>query len=170
MSIQRPSSVVITGSNFGKYIHKSHMINRPIKVISWHMKCVTHTPPIRTKTGCDLHLATSAESKTTFLEAREQENNHIKQALKKCGYPNWTFIKTHTKLKRGMNNGNIISKKRKKERKKTCCYHLCGWSIWEYQKVFSKHKISVYFKPMTTLRQYLFHPKDRIPKNQSKIV
>lgn len=29
-----------------------------------------------------------------FPEAREQDNNHIKQALNKCGYPNWTCIKT----------------------------------------------------------------------------
>ncbi len=56
--------------------------------------------PLEQKRGVIRTLQHRAESIPTFPEAREQENNHIKQALNKCGYPNWPFIKTHTKQKR----------------------------------------------------------------------
>ncbi len=36
----------------------------------------------------------------------------------------------------------------------------------KFRRVFSKHKIPVYFKPITTLRRRLVHPNDRIPKHQ----
>lgn len=82
--------------------------------------------PLEQKLGVIRTLQHRAESIPTFPEAREQENNHIKQALKKCGYPNWTFIKTHTKRKREVKQSE---QRRYNFRKKTCCYPLCGWSI-----------------------------------------
>ncbi len=105
-----------------------------------------------------------AESIPIFPEAREQENNCIKQALKKCGYPNWTFIKTHTKWKREVKQSEQRRHNFLKKKKHVIPY-VAGVSE-KFRRVFSKYKIPVYFKSMTTLRQRLVHPKDRIPKHQ----
>lgn len=45
--------------------------------------------------------------------------------------------------------------------------YLAGVSE-KFRRVFSKHNIPMYFKPMTTLGQCLVHPKDRIPKHLKK--
>ena len=41
----------------------------------------------------------------------------------------------------------------------------------QLRRIFSKHRVSVAFKPQNTLRQKLVHPKDRVPRHkQSNIV
>ena len=41
----------------------------------------------------------------------------------------------------------------------------------QLRRVFSKHRVSVAFKPLNTLRQKLVHPKDRVPRHkQSNVV
>ncbi len=119
--------------------------------------------PLEQKLGVIRTLQHRAECIPTFPEAREQENNHIKRALKKCGNPNWTFIKTHTKRKREVKKSE--QRRHNLWKKHVVIPYVAGVSE-KFRRVFSKHKIPVYFKPMTTLRQRLVHPKDRIPKHQ----
>ncbi len=89
--------------------------------------CLIHTTPLEQKRGVIRTLQHRAESIPTFPEAREQENNHIKQALNKCGYPNWPFIKTHTKQKREVKQlEQRINKFRgEKSRFMGLCAHFC---------------------------------------------
>ena len=103
-------------------------------------------------------------SVVTEKEGQEREIEHIRSALKGCGYPQWTQTKivepafTKTKDKQGRGK-----RKRDSERKTN------GMVVIPYVKnvseafsrVFRKHNVSVAFKPHSTLRRALVHPKDK---------
>ena len=96
----------------------------------------------------------------TEKEDKEVEEQHIRRALTKCGYPSWTF----TKIRKQM----LIQKEDKKKSRKEVKDKNRGLIVIPYVKgvseaisrVFKKHHISTAMKPHTMVRRMVIHPKD----------
>ena len=74
----------------------------------------------------------------------------MKGALKACGYPNWTFVKTATKSKKDTNATG--EEERKNRRNNIVIPYVSGVSE-KLRRIFNKHHMPVFFKPSNTLRQ-----------------
>ncbi|XP_063353977.1 uncharacterized protein LOC134644818 [Pelmatolapia mariae] len=125
--------------------------------------------PLEHKLGVIRTLQHRANTIPTDTAAREAEEHHIKKALSKCGYPSWTFVKAGKAPKesssRSRREGQLLPK-----RKPVVIPYVSGVSE-QLRRIFSKHRVSVAFKPQNTLRQKSVHPKDRVPRHkQSNIV
>ncbi len=92
----------------------------------------------------------------TESQDRAQEEATIKNALKRCGYPEWAFKQTKTKEKAVANK----SKSETKARGMVVLHYKEGLSQ-RVRRIFSKHGINTAFKPHQTLRNILVHPKDK---------
>ncbi|XP_048120771.1 uncharacterized protein LOC125308359 [Alosa alosa] len=93
---------------------------------------------------------------------REEEENHIKQALKACNYPNWAI----NKGKREVQRNNKEEKKKKGSRPENLGMVTLPYvrGVTErVQRAMRKHHIITPVKPHIKLRQILVHPKDQIP-------
>lgn len=99
----------------------------------------------------------------TDTQDREEEEKHIKQALKACQYPAWAINKGQREAQ-----GNKKEDTRKKKGSKS---ENLGMVILPYvrgvtervQRAMRKHRISTPVKPHVKMRQLLVHPKDQIP-------
>ena len=97
----------------------------------------------------------------TEEDDKKQEEDTIRNALKQCGYPNWTM----EKVKKDM-EANTAKKKSKKDCDKN---KSKGMVVIPYvqgvserlQRVFNKHNIQTAMKPTNTLKNILVHPKDK---------
>lgn len=76
---------------------------------------------------------------------------HVKKALKTCGYPNWTYIKS-AKLHR--KEGQIPTREDENDKQNTITPYVAGLSD-KLRRIVSKPDIPVYFKPSHTLRRKL---------------
>ncbi|KAI8512067.1 hypothetical protein Bbelb_111670 [Branchiostoma belcheri] len=116
--------------------------------------------PLHQKLGVIRTLMDRCKTVVTEETDRQLEMEHIKQALSRCGYPDWTFKKVEHQTNRP---------KQKKDRKKgeetskamVTLPYIKG--ITEpLQMIFKKHNIATAVKPKTTLRNLLVHPKDKL--------
>ena len=97
-----------------------------------------------------------------------KEKQHIKQALAKCGYPNWSFTKTENPKPQDRANKNSNTENTRQRVNVTIPYvHNLSDKI---KRLFGKHSISTLFKAQNTLRQKLVHVKDRVPKERKRNV
>ena len=104
----------------------------------------------------------------TSTRAQTEEYQHLKGALKTCGYPSWSFRKTTAHSRKDTTVDD--AERRKDKRKNIVIPNVSGVSE-KLRRIFNKHQIPVSFKPSNTLRQKLVHPKDRIPhKHKSNLV
>ena len=91
---------------------------------------------------------------------RVAEENRIKEALRQCGYPDWTFNKVQKQMK---------DKTKKKDKKKDKTNESNGMVVIPYiegvserlQRSFKKYNIQTAMKPYNTLKRLLVHPKDK---------
>lgn len=83
---------------------------------------------------------------STKTEGKEVEQKHIKGALKTCGYPNWTFVKTSNRSRR------TVRKRKKNGTTSSFLVHVAGIS-GKLRRIFNNLHILVHFKPSNTLRQ-----------------
>ncbi|TWW61021.1 hypothetical protein D4764_05G0011110 [Takifugu flavidus] len=120
--------------------------------------------PLEHKLGVIRTLQHRAREIPTTSQGRKKEQDHIKTALKTCGYPDWAFTKTSRKPD---------PSKGEEERNKRCSVsipYLSGISE-KFRRILQKHDIPVHFKPSNTLRWRLVHPKDKTPRpKQSNVV
>ena len=105
-------------------------------------------------------LVHRAKSIITKPEDQENELKHISQALKANGYPNW-LIKQQDTTQNADSNRN--SNKEHANKSNAVIPYVKGLSE-KLRVVLNKHQISVAFKPHTTLRNILVHPKDKTAK------
>ena len=104
---------------------------------------------------------------------RKKEEEHIVEALGKCGYPKWSFQKMKKQMETKKDQKKeIISKNKGKDNSK-------GLVILPYVKgltegisrVLNTHCIATAIKPKQTIRNLLIHPKDKQDKiEKSEIV
>ncbi|KAI8516208.1 hypothetical protein Bbelb_047890 [Branchiostoma belcheri] len=93
--------------------------------------------PLEQKLGVIRTLFHRADSIITSDEAKSKEHSHLKNALNKCGYRTWTFNKALQPTDKSI--GETAT-------------HPPGFNI------------GTNFKPYSTLRQNLVHPKDQVQK------
>ncbi|KAI8479817.1 hypothetical protein Bbelb_424380 [Branchiostoma belcheri] len=116
--------------------------------------------PLHQKLGVIRTLMDRCNSVVTEEEDKERETQHIRRALIRCGYPEWTFRKVERKEKRPKQTD-----KNKKEGEKTRAMVIIPYvkGVTEpLERVFRKHQVSTAVKPKTTLRNLLVHPKDKM--------
>lgn len=118
--------------------------------------------PLHQKLGVIRTLLDRMHTIVTEDLDKEQEEVKIRQALKNCGYPQWTV----DKVKEQMSNK---ASKTKKERKKKDDKKSAGMVVLPYiqgiteriQRTFKKYNINTAMRPHNTLRRLLVHPKDK---------
>ena len=117
--------------------------------------------PIQHKLGVIRTLFDRCENIVSEENDRKVEEEHIREAMKKCGYPNWTFKKV--KHQKYLKSKKVKSKNDKTDRSKS--KHL---AVLPYvkgvsdplERIFRQHNVATAVKPHKTLRQLLVHPKD----------
>ena len=98
---------------------------------------------------------------------KQEEHNHLKSALGRCGYHDWTFHKALTPHKTTSINPSLNDQDKNKpiKRNNITIPYVAGLSE-KLRRIFSQHQIPVSFKPTNTLRQKLVHPKDKPSKDK----
>ncbi|KAI8482550.1 hypothetical protein Bbelb_396980 [Branchiostoma belcheri] len=96
--------------------------------------------PLEHKLAVIKTLFHRADNIITSDQAKTDEHRHLRGALAKCGYQNWTFNKA-LKLQISLRKPRRVSEK--------------------LRRIFQNFNIATNFKPHSTLRQRLVHPKDR---------
>ncbi|XP_062849575.1 uncharacterized protein LOC134311850 [Trichomycterus rosablanca] len=126
--------------------------------------------PLEHKLGVIRTLHHRANSIPTDTTAKDREKSHVKKALGECGYPNWAFVKAGKTPKHSSSGSKGGEEQPRSRRKPVVIPYVAGVSE-QLRRIFSKHRVSVAFKPQNTLRQKLVHPKDRVPRHkQSNVV
>ncbi|XP_072041401.1 uncharacterized protein [Amphiura filiformis] len=102
---------------------------------------------------------------------KKLEEVKIKEALIRCGYPNWSFKQVQEKIDK--------KQAKKPKKKKDNDIQTKGLVVIPYveglaekaNRIFRKHGIATAMKPNTSLRKLLVHPKDKIdPINSTDCV
>ena len=101
-------------------------------------------------------------------EDREREEREIEKALKNCGYPKWTTKNTKKYLETKNKKENKIKKttNRESERKEQIILPYVQGLSEKMRKILKTYNIHTCFKPHTTIRKLLVHPKDKITQEQ----
>jgi len=119
--------------------------------------------PVEHKLSVVRTLLERSQNLVTDSQDKTEEDAHVEEALRACGYPSWSF----TKVRRQIESRGIKKKRKKKE-------------VSEYRplivipyvekvsesivRVMKKHNVPVAMKPWKTLKGFLVHPKDKQEK------
>ena len=124
--------------------------------------------PLHQKVGVATTLLNRAHTVTSKTEDIQSEEKNICHALNKCGYPEWVLNKAKNKVKERMqhngkntNKHNDISEDQRKKR--IVIPYIRGMSE-ATERIFRKYNITTAMKPVSTLRNELVHPKDKVDK------
>ena len=117
--------------------------------------------PLDHKLGVVRTLFHRANTVVTDQDDRETEHNYIKDALRNCGYSDWTFQKA---LKpKGPTQKEFQPRTGRGGQKVNVTLPYVAGLTEKVKRVFMKEGIAVSTKPFNTLRDRLIHPKDKIP-------
>ncbi|CAH1242631.1 Hypp6913 [Branchiostoma lanceolatum] len=118
--------------------------------------------PLEHKLAVIKTLFHRADNVITSDEAKTDEHRHLRVALAKCGYQNWTFNKA---LKPSDQSKKTLKCRPLTNRNKVniTIPYVQGVSE-KLRRIFQNFNIATNFKPHSTLRQKLVHPKDRPEK------
>ena len=116
--------------------------------------------PLEHKVSVIRTLYHRAQTVVTEENDKESEFQHVKSALKKCGYPDWT-------LKQVLNKGNAPENRsetqtRSKSKHPPIVIPFMKGLSYALRRTFDKFGIRTYFKPQNTLRQIIGSPKDKL--------
>ncbi|XP_072025331.1 uncharacterized protein [Amphiura filiformis] len=114
------------------------------------------------KLGVIQTLHHRADSIISEQEDIAEEKSHINSALKKCGYPNWSFDKAK-KAKEGKSKNSNLKNTNVETKGQVVLPYVKGTSE-ALRRIFGTYGIRVCFKPTQTLRQLLVSPKDKTEK------
>ena len=117
--------------------------------------------PIHHKLGVVHTLLDRMNSVVTEDEDKELEEEKIRSAFSRCGYPKWTF----TQVKEQMANKQVKRKNKKKDttKKSEGYVHIpyVEGIAEKATRTLRIHDIATVMSPHTTLRKLLVHPKDK---------
>ena len=122
--------------------------------------------PLNHKLGVVRTLLDRCSNVVSEEEDRKQEEEHVEQALRTCGYPKWAITRTKKSI---AEQATRESKKkpptledRLRSRGQVSVPYVAGISEG-LARVFKRHKVQTTMKPCQSLRQALVHPKDKRP-------
>ncbi len=121
--------------------------------------------PLEHKLGVVRTLCNRANSIVTNDTEKQKEYNHIKTALGKCGYGEWTFNKANKSSQRDKSAPRNPSSNTPRTKAYITLPYVDGLSQ-KLRRVFKEFHVNVGFKPYRTLRKFLVHPKDPVPKGK----
>ena len=117
--------------------------------------------PLIHKLGVIHTLNHRAASIITDPEKLVEEQDHVKKALRGCGYPKWAFHKAAKKGKKPpTESGNGRS-----EKALAMIPYVAGVAE-KIKNALKSYNISTMFKPIGTLRSKLVKVKDKMPKEK----
>ena len=120
--------------------------------------------PLVQKLGVVNTLYHRADTIITKDSDKITEHQHLRHALKTCGYKDWAIDKA---LNRGEKDDKPANEGTTSSGTKTYVtipYH--GDVSEKLKRIYRDHGITTHFKPTNTLRQSLVHPKDKQPKGR----
>ncbi|KAI8516405.1 hypothetical protein Bbelb_049860 [Branchiostoma belcheri] len=115
--------------------------------------------PLEHKLAVIKTLFHRADNIVTSDQAKTDEHRHLRGALAKCGYQNWTFNKALKPSDQSKKTQKCKPLTKKNKANITIPY-VQGVSE-KLRRIFQNFNIATNFKPHSTLRQRLVHPKDR---------
>ncbi|KAI8485712.1 hypothetical protein Bbelb_365460 [Branchiostoma belcheri] len=115
--------------------------------------------PLEHKLAVIKTLFHRANNIITSDQAKTDEHRHLRGALAKCGYQNWTFNKALKPSDQSKKTQKCKPLTNKNKANITIPY-VQGVSE-KLRRIFQNFNIATNFKPHSTLRQRLVHPKDR---------
>ncbi|KAI8498197.1 hypothetical protein Bbelb_241410 [Branchiostoma belcheri] len=115
--------------------------------------------PLEHKLAVIKTLFHRADNIVTSDQAKTDEQRHLRGALAKCGYQNWTFNKALKPSDQSKKTQKYKPLTNKNKANITIPY-VQGVSE-KLRRIFQNFNIATNFKPHSTLRQRLVHPKDR---------
>ncbi|KAI8506615.1 hypothetical protein Bbelb_160420 [Branchiostoma belcheri] len=118
--------------------------------------------PLEHKLAVIKTLFHRADNIVTSDQAKTDEQRHLRGVLAKCGYQNWTFNKALKPSDQSKKTQKCKPLTNKNKANITIPY-VQGVSE-KLRRIFQNFNIATNFKPHSTLRQRLVHPKDRSHK------
>ena len=120
--------------------------------------------PLHQKLGVVRTLLDRSDTIITQAADKQKEEEHIKGALKQCGYPGWTIRHVKQQKSHRSSTKDSCLDKQKPERSNGCVVipYVAGLSE-SFARILKKHNIQTAMKPALTLRQCLVRPKDKRP-------
>ena len=106
--------------------------------------------PLHQKLGVIRTLMDRAHSIVSEEEDLISEENHIRSSLKECGYPNWAFRKPKPRP----------HQEETKKQKMVTIPYVKGTSE-ALQRIFRKYDVKTALKPVSKIRNFVVHPKDK---------
>ena len=101
-----------------------------------------------------------ADTVVTDPEDPQSEKEHVKTALRRCGYENWSFKRACIKKQPQLAANKDSTKSTTTNKTVVVAPYVQGVSE-KFRRVFSSYGVSICFKPHQTLRKILVAPKDR---------
>ena len=122
--------------------------------------------PIEHKLSVVRTLFERCQRLVTDNEDKVQEDLHVEEALRSCGYPDWSF----RKVKHQMELGAVKNQKQKRQdgavtRPPVVIPYVQKVSE-KVARIMRKHNVPVAMKPVSTLKNILVHPKDKQVKEE----
>ncbi|XP_072018311.1 uncharacterized protein [Amphiura filiformis] len=127
--------------------------------------------PLHQKLGVIRTLYNRKDSVVTEEEDKVEEEKKVQEALRTCGYPDWTFKKVKDQIQ-SVKPKKVSKKTDDKTRSKGMVVLPYVKGVTErVSRVMKNYNISTAMKPHNTLRKQLVHPKDkRDPNNTTDAV
>ncbi|XP_066289685.1 uncharacterized protein [Branchiostoma lanceolatum] len=118
--------------------------------------------PLHQKLGVIRTLMDRCNAVVTEDQDKELETQHIKRALMRCGYPEWTFQKVEQQRRRKQTEKTKTSKQQEEKAKGMVIIPYIKGVTEPLERMFRKHNVATAVRPKTTLRSLLVHPKDKV--------
>ena len=120
--------------------------------------------PLHHKLGVVRTLLDRSDTIITHEADKQKEEEHIKGALKLCGYPGWTIkqVKQQKSHKAEKKASRPDKSQSQRPTGSIVILYVAGLSE-SYARILKKYNIQTAMKPALTLRQCLVHPKDKRP-------
>ena len=94
-----------------------------------------------------------------------KEKEHVAKALSVCGYQKWALEDTGSGVARRVREAQSGEQKERQCHGRVTIPYIQLVSE-EIRRVLGSVNITTHFRPPGTLRQVLFHPKDKVPKGK----